>query len=166
MALIVKERPSPHHNSRHGATVDCVVIHDTESSTAAAALSWFESPASRASAHYVIDRDGRVYRCVAEEDRAWHAGVSELAGRPDLNTSSIGIEMVGFAAGPYTAAQIDAVVELLVELCLRHPAIREDRIVGHDAIARPLGRKTDPGPHFPWDVVRARVHAALVSHTV
>ncbi len=60
MALIIKDRPSPNHNDRHGATIDCIVIHDTESADAAAAISWFESPTSKASAHYVIDRDGRT----------------------------------------------------------------------------------------------------------
>ena len=161
MAIAVIDAWSPNYNSRSGAAIDCIVIHDTESDTAAAALSWFESPESGVSAHYVIDRDGTIYRCVAEMFRAWHAGSSELEGRTDVNNFSLGIELVGFATGTYTDVQIDTVVELCVDLCLRYPAITVARIVGHSDIATPPGRKTDPGPHFPWDAVRARVRIEL-----
>jgi len=113
------------------------------------------------SAHYVIDRDGTVYRCVPDELRAWHAGASELEGRTDVNDFSLGIELVGFATETFTDAQIDVLVELCVELCLKYPAITVARIVGHSDIATPPGRKTDPGPHFPWDAVRARVQIEL-----
>jgi len=161
MAIAVIDAWSPNYNSRSGAAIDCIVIHDTESATAAAALSWFESPESQVSAHYVIDRDGAIYRCVAEMFRAWHAGSSELEGRTDVNDFSLGIELVGFATGTYTDVQIDTVVELCVDLCLRYPAITVARIVGHSDIATPLGRKTDPGPHFPWDAVRAQFRIEL-----
>src|SRR5882672_653465 len=103
MPLTIIERPSPNFGTRHGAAIDCLVIHDTEGPDAASAVSWFESPASGVSAHYVIDRDGTVYRCVADAARAWHAGASALGGRADVNTSSIGIELAGFAASAYTA---------------------------------------------------------------
>ena len=161
MTIAVIDAWSPNYNSRSGATIDCIVIHDTESDTAAAALSWFESPDSQVSAHYVIDRDGTIYRCVADELRAWHAGSSEFAGRTNVNDFSLGIELVGFATGPYTDAQIDVLVELCVDRCLTYPAITVARIVGHSDIATPPGRKTDPGPHFPWDAMRARVQAEL-----
>jgi N-acetylmuramoyl-L-alanine amidase len=157
MALEIVRRPSPNFNSRHGAAIDCIVIHDTESATAEAALSWFESRESQVSAHYVIARDGTVFCCVDDESRAWHAGHSVLDGRDDVNTFSIGIELVGFATGPYTSEQIDAVVGLGTLLRQKHPAITVERIVGHQDIAIPPGRKTDPGPHFPWNEVRDRI---------
>ena len=162
MALTIIERPSPNCGSRHGAAIDCLVIHDTECATAAAALSWFESPDSKVSAHYVIDRGGTVYRCVAEEARAWHAGPSVIDGRADVNTYSIGIEMVGFATGDYTAEQIDVLVGLATGLCLKYK-IPVERIVGHENIAVPPGRKTDPGPYFPWTDVRGRITVALAT---
>jgi len=161
MAIAVIDARSPNYNSRPGLTIDCIVIHDTESDTAAAALSWFESPDSGVSAHYVIDRDGTVYRCVPDELRAWHAGTSELEGRTNVNDFSLGIELVGFATETFTDAQIDVLVELCVELCLKYPAITVARIVGHADVATPSGRKTDPGLHFPWDVLRARVQIEL-----
>ncbi len=156
----IVDRPSPNFNARGEMAVDCIVIHDTECDTAEAALSWFESPHSQVSAHYVVDRDGAVYRCVDDEARAWHAGSSVLDGRGDVNTFSIGIELVGFATGAYTPAQLDAVVELCATLCRKYPAITLERIVGHQDIAVPLGRKSDPGPHFPWEELRERVLAA------
>ena len=161
MTIAVVDAWSPNYNNRPDVTIDCVLVHDTESDTAAAALSWFESPDSGVSAHYVIDRDGTVYRCVPDELRAWHAGTSELEGRTNVNDFSLGIELVGFATEPFTETQIDVLVELCVELCLKYPAITVARIVGHADVATPTGRKTDPGPHFPWDVMRARVQIEL-----
>jgi N-acetylmuramoyl-L-alanine amidase len=163
MALDILEARSPNRNPRPTPTIDCIVIHDTESETARAALSWFETRQSGVSAHYVIDRDGTLYRCVPDADRAWHAGRSVLAGRENINDVSIGIELVGFATQPYPDVQIDALVALCVELCGRYPAITLDRIVGHEHIAVPAGRKTDPGPHFPWNTVRARIQLELTS---
>jgi len=161
MALTIINAPSPNHNSRQGSSIDCIVIHDTECETAKAALSWFESPESQVSAHYVIDRDGTTYRCVPDELRAWHAGASELDGRANVNDFSLGIELAGFAVGNYTAHQIDAVVDLCIDLCRRYPAITVARIVGHQDIAIPVGRKTDPGPQFPWNDVRERIAAGI-----
>jgi len=60
----------------------------------------------------------------------------------------------------YTSEQIDTVVDLCIDLCHRYPAITLSRIVGHQDVAMPRGRKTDPGPHFPWEVVRQRIAAA------
>jgi N-acetylmuramoyl-L-alanine amidase len=160
MPRVIIERPSPNCSSRHGAAIDCLVIHDTECREVGPAISWFESPAAHVSAHYVIDRDGTIYRCVADEDRAWHAGDSVLDGRPDVNARSIGIELVGFASGTYMPAQLDAVVELCAALCAKH-TIAVERIVGHEDIAVPAGRKRDPGPHFPWPDVRRRIALEL-----
>jgi N-acetyl-anhydromuramyl-L-alanine amidase AmpD len=166
MALEIRESPSPHRNRRPSPTIDCIVIHATESATALATLSWFEAADSRVSAHYVIDRDGTVYRCVPDADRAWHAGRSILVNRDNVNDFAIGIELVGFAARPYPETQIDALVALCVDLCSRYSAITPDRIVGHEHVAIPIGRKTDPGPHFPWDTVRARIQLELTQLVV
>ena len=158
--LTILERPSPNYDSRRGAAIDCVVIHDTECAEAASAVAWFESRASEVSAHYVIDRDGTVYRCVADADRAWHAGHSALDGRQDVNTYSIGIELAGFANSGYTPAQLDSCVELCLRVCLKYK-VASERIVGHADVALPPGRKHDPGPHFPWAELRGRLSSAL-----
>ena len=136
------------------------MIHDTECRGAEPTLSWFASPASRMSAHYVIDRDSTIYRCVDDEAGAWHAGDSVLDGCANVNACSIGVQLVGFASTAYMPLQLDALVELCLSLCVRY-RIAVDRIVGHADIVVPAGRKRDPGPHFPWNQVRGRIAMGL-----
>jgi N-acetylmuramoyl-L-alanine amidase len=162
MPRAIIERPSQNFSGRGSATIDCVVIHDSGCREAEPTLSWFASPGSRMSAHYVIDRDGTIYRCVDDQDGAWHAGDSVMDGCADVNACSIGIKLVGFASTAYRPAQIDALVELCLSLCVRYK-IALERIVGHEAIALPAGRKRDPGPHFPWQEVRGRVAMGLAA---
>jgi AmpD protein len=97
------------------------------------------------SAHFFIDRDGHVTQFVSCDARAWHAGVSQHAGREQCNDFSIGIELEGTDSLAYTAAQYTALAALTACLRARYPltAVR-----GHCDIAP--GRKTDPGPAFDW----------------
>jgi N-acetylmuramoyl-L-alanine amidase len=110
------------------------------------------------SSHYLVRDDPvKIYRLVDESRRAFHAGTSSWKGRSNLNSASIGIEIVN--AGnrptedgtvvwhPYPDAQIDAVVRLVRWIVDRHQ-IPPQNILGHSDIA-PL-RKVDPGPMFPW----------------
>lgn len=109
------------------------------------------------SAHYLV-RDNPVasYALVDENRRAWHAGASYWAGNTNLNSASIGIEIVnpGYVDGPggrvyapFPPAQIDEVIALVRDIQKRH-GVRPERIIGHADIAP--GRKQDPGPQFPW----------------
>lgn len=136
-----------------GAVVDAILVHDTATRNLASVFDWFNASGSQASAHYVIDLDGAIYRCVPEEQKAWHAGSSTLWGRPECNGYSIGIELVDAddrSSDPYPAAQLAALLDLCEDLCRRHPEILLNRVVGHAHIATPPGRKRDPGPDFPW----------------
>ena len=108
------------------------------------------------SAHYLVWEDGRVNQLVEEGKRAWHAGVGSWQGDTDLNSCSVGIEIVNgghnvpLADGslpPYPDAQIEAVLALSRTIITRHK-IPQTRIVGHSDIAP--ARKEDPGEHFPW----------------
>ena len=119
-------------------------------------------PLSRMSVHYVIDRDGTIYRCVDERDAACHAGDSALDGARDVDARSIGVELVGFPSTAYMPCQLDAVVELCLSLCLRYK-IPLERIVGHADVVLAAGRKTDPGSHFPWEAVRERITMAVTA---
>lgn len=106
----------------------------------------------RVSAHYFIERRGRLIRFVAEDMRAWHAGVSCFADRHNCNDFSLGIELEGDDIQPFTEPQYEVLIELLRDLRGRYPGLTADRIVGHCHIAPE--RKTDPGPHFAWERVR------------
>jgi N-acetylmuramoyl-L-alanine amidase len=112
------------------------------------------------SAHYLVrDEPVKVYQLVDENRRAWQAGASYWQGSQNINSASIGIEIVNLgdknlATGerkgqymPYPPAQIDAVVALVKDIVARHH-IKPDRVVGHLDIAP--DRRRDPGPLFPW----------------
>lgn len=110
------------------------------------------------SSHYLVDVDPapRIYLLVDESQRANHAGVSAWKSDTNLNSSSIGIEIVnlGMRKGPdgpvwfpFPQSQIDKVIALVREIVQRH-GIPPERVLGHSDIAPQ--RKQDPGPYFPW----------------
>ena len=111
------------------------------------------------SVHYLLSDEAppTIYRLVAEDRRAWHAGPSYWQGHAMLNASSIGIEIVhpGFRQRPdgsreylpFPPAQIDALIPLVKDIVKRHQ-IRPDRILGHSDVQPQT--KEDPGPTFPW----------------
>lgn len=105
------------------------------------------------SAHLVLRRNGECLQYVPFAQRAWHAGVSEFEGRESCNDFSIGIELEGYANRPdflFTDIQYENLAKLSCALMKTYPKITKDRIVGHDVIARPVFRKTDPGLTFDW----------------
>ncbi len=143
--------PSPNHNDRGDAAIDMLVLHYTGMKTAKAALERLCDPAAKVSAHYTVDEDGTVYVHVPEARRAWHSGISSWAGAADINSRSIGIELVnpghefGYRDFPY--GQIQALITLCHGILLRHP-IPSARVLGHSDVAP--ARKEDPGERFPW----------------
>ena len=146
------ECPSPNHDARpEGGRIDMLVLHYTGMKTSDEALARLTDAKAKVSAHYTIDRSGRVYRHVAEARRAWHAGVSFWAGEKNVNARSIGIELVNpgheFGYQPFPEPQIAALIKLAQAILARHP-IPASRVLGHSDVAP--GRKTDPGELFPW----------------
>lgn len=143
--------PSPNFGDRRGRAIDALILHYTGMASGAAALARLLDPASEVSAHYLVWEDGRIDQLVAEADRAWHAGRSCWAGERDINSVSIGIEIVNgghdFGLPPYPGAQIAALVALVRDIRTRHPIVPE-RVLGHSDIAP--ARKDDPGERFPW----------------
>ncbi len=144
------ERPSPNFNARK-LPISMVVLHYTGMETAEAAIARLADPAAEVSAHYVILEDGQVIRMVDEAQRAWHAGRAYWRGITDVNSASIGIEIVNpgheFGYRPFADAQIDAVVQLVGEIVPRY-GITRGNVVGHSDVAP--ARKEDPGELFPW----------------
>ncbi len=161
---LVDARPSPNFNDRpQGVSINCIVLHYTDFLTAKKSLTCLTVPSSNVSAHYLIDDDGTIYQLVADEKRAWHAGISHWNGRDNVNNNSIGIELQNGGMTykkqfgdwpPYPDVQIQALAELVHDLQKKH-SIPTEHIVGHNDIAPT--RKIDPGPHFDWDDLRTRL---------
>ncbi len=144
------ETPSPNFDERT-TSVSILVLHYTGMPDAAGAIGRLTDPASKVSSHYVVAEDGQVLRLVDEEKRAWHAGKSHWRGIDNINSASVGIEIVNpgheFGYRPFPEAQIDALIPLISEIIGRH-AITRGNVVGHSDIAP--ARKQDPGELFPW----------------
>jgi N-acetylmuramoyl-L-alanine amidase len=147
------ERRSPNFGPRAtGAAIDMIVLHYTGMPEAETALAWLCDPQSQVSSHYFVFEDGRVIQLVEESERAWHAGVSFWAGETDVNSRSIGIEIVNpgheFGYREFPHAQIDAIIALCRDIVARR-RIPAERVLAHSDVAP--GRKQDPGELFPWE---------------
>ncbi|SFO29111.1 N-acetylmuramoyl-L-alanine amidase [Mesorhizobium sp. NFR06] len=148
-----RDRPRP----------DMIVLHYTGMASGAGAEAWLCDPASEVSSHYLVHEDGRIIQMVRESDRAWHAGKSSWFGHTDINSCSVGIEIVnpghslGYKAFP--KRQVDAVIELCSGIVDRY-SIPAARVLAHSDVAP--GRKIDPGEKFPWKAL----FAAGVGHLV
>jgi len=144
------DAPSPNFNER-SLPVSMLVLHYTGMQDGASAIARLRAPDSGVSSHYVVAEDGQVLRLVPEEKRAWHAGKSWWRGHDDVNSASVGIEIVNpgheFGYRPFPESQIDALLPLVADIVRRH-GIKPPYVVGHSDIA-PV-RKQDPGELFPW----------------
>jgi N-acetylmuramoyl-L-alanine amidase len=144
------DAPSPNFGPRK-APPHMLVLHYTGMPTGEAALERLRDPAAEVSSHYMVEEDGRIFRLVPEERRAWHAGKSSWRGETDVNGASVGVEIVNpgheFGYRPYPEAQIAAVIALVADIRSRW-TIEDINIVGHADVAP--DRKEDPGELFPW----------------
>ena len=157
-------RVSPNFGPRaQGFRPDMIILHYTGMETGEAAEAWLCNPVAEVSCHYLVHEDGRIVQMVRESDRAWHAGKSSWKGVADINSCSIGIEIVnpGHAFGyvEFPDAQIEAVIELCTGIASRHN-VAPERVLAHSDVAP--GRKVDPGELFPW----GKLFAAGIGHFV
>ena len=144
--------PSPNFGDRNnGRPPDMIVLHYTGMPDAEGALARLCSAGTDVSAHYVVLEDGRIVQCVPEAKRAWHAGAASWAGEDDINSCSIGIEIVNrghdWGYPDFPRRQIAAVIALCRGIMLRHD-LPAHRVLGHSDVAP--SRKKDPGEKFPW----------------
>ena len=158
--LTIIEAPSPNFNERL-LPVSMLVLHYTGMESGDAALARLRDPAAEVSSHYLVAEDGTILRLVAEDKRAWHAGQSHWRTIDDVNSASIGIEIVNpghdYGYRPFTDAQMAALIPLVADIKERH-GITRGNVVGHSDIAP--ARKRDPGELFPWHQL-ARLRLAL-----
>ena len=164
-SFIVSEvSPSPNVDERKdGRPADMILLHYTGMATGEAALARLTTRESKVSAHYVVFEDGRIVQCVPEAMRAWHAGVSSWAGETDINSRSIGIEIVNpgheFGYRDFPLRQTAAVISLCKSILTRRGPISGDRVLGHSDVAP--ARKQDPGEKFPWELLERIRHRPL-----
>ena len=145
--------------SNFGERRDCrkpeiLLLHYTGMKTARAALDWLCAEESGVSCHYLVDEAGNITQMVPEAMRAWHAGQSCWRDETDINSRSIGIEIVnkGHDQGypDFPEAQIAALIELCRDIVSRH-SILPQLVLAHSDVAP--GRKIDPGEKFPWELL-------------
>lgn len=158
MTLI--DAPSPNFDER-SLPISMIVLHYTGMADGESAITRLRDPEAKVSSHYVVAEDGTVLLLVPEEKRAWHAGASQWRDVYDVNSASVGIEIVnpGHDLGyrPFPDEQMDAVIRLVHDIKDRYQITRGN-IVGHSDIAP--ARKRDPGELFPWGKL-ARLRLAL-----
>lgn len=161
--MSIIQRPSPHHNERRSSTkqIDCIILHDTGSSTLESAASWCQRPESKVSYHYIIGVNGLIAQLVPESRRAWHAGRAALPGQreSDVNGRSIGLAFVNNGSAPYATEQIETGAHLVRDVMGRW-GVRPEHVFSHAEVARPKGRKNDPHELFPWIWFRELIGAA------
>ncbi|MBU3730709.1 MAG: N-acetylmuramoyl-L-alanine amidase [Beijerinckiaceae bacterium] len=150
--LVTKIVPSPNQGERkEGRRPDMIVLHYTGMQDGVSALQQLTNPMAEVSSHYLIWEDGRIFQLVPESARAWHAGRGQWGRDTDINSCSIGIEIVNgghdYGLPDFPAEQIDAVIALCRDIATRW-SIPPHRILAHSDTAP--ARKADPGEKFPW----------------
>lgn len=173
---------SPNFSIAGGRRILGMVLHSSEG-TLAAMTSVFQTP-NAASAHYAIGTDGRRYQYVKDEHVAYH--VAAWGNDPRLNRNrpswlptynglysavnacTLGVELEGFAASGFTAAQYDELGRLIAEKSAEHgfpltllPEVGADaRVVTHGWLQTD---RSDPGPLFQWEELRRALGGADVT---
>src|SRR6201747_3061518 len=144
--------PSANYGDRNkGRVADMILLHYTGMPDVEGAIAQLCTPGTDVSAHYIVLEDGRIVQCVPEAKRAWHAGVASWAGEEDINSCSIGVEIVNrghdWGYPEFPLRQIAAVIALCRGIMLRRN-VPSHRVLGHSDVAP--SRKKDPGEKFPW----------------
>jgi N-acetylmuramoyl-L-alanine amidase len=144
--------PSANFGERNNGMVpDMIVLHYTGMPDPEGAITRLCTAGTDVSAHYIVLEDGRVVQTVPESKRAWHAGLGFWAGVTDINSLSIGIEIINrghdWGYPDYPPRQIAAVTALCRGILLRHD-MPAHRVLGHSDVSP--ARKKDPGEKFPW----------------
>ena len=136
--------------SRH-APITTIVLHATAGKSASSSIAWLRK--IKLSYHYIIERDGTVFKCVPYSRVAFHAGKSLGPQGENVGEYSIGISFANMDDGsePYTAEAVAACNALIAELSGAIPSLKW--ITRHKDISP--GRKTDPGVSLKFDRINA-----------
>ena len=137
--------------------ITTIILHYTGMQSERESIKRLTTRSSKVSCHYLINRRGKIFSLVKDENVAWHAGKSMWGKYKNLNKNSIGIELVnrGHKFGYQTFPKIQ--IKKLVKLCkflMKKYNINKKLVLGHSDIA-PL-RKIDPGEKFPWNYLSSK----------
>jgi len=155
MKVEIEWAASPNYGKgRNGKKIIAIVNHIT-AGTFPGCLSWMRNPQAKASAHYLVTRQGKIYQMVRDEDTSWHAGAVNKPSWPlydgsNPNRYTIGIEHEALPGERLTEMQYQATLWLHKQLIAKHGIpIDEGHIIGHYRIDS-VNRPNCPGPGFPW----------------
>ncbi len=148
--IIIDKKVNFGYEANQNRKIDAVIVHSTFNNSGGdkydidLVIKQFST--YKVSAHYVIGRDGKVYQLVDEQNISYHAGKSSLPdGRTNVNSCSIGIEiMTSYTDGP-NEKQIQTLLALIKKIKAKHHI---NYVLRHSDIA-PV-RKTDPW-NMDWD---------------
>ena len=143
-------------------SIKIIVLHYTGMQSERESIVRLCNSRSKVSSHFVISRNGKIYRLVKDNYIAWHAGKSCWGKYKNLNKNSIGIEMVNkghkFGYTNFKKKQVSNLIKICQNLIKKYK-IKRQNVVGHSDIA-PL-RKIDPGEKFPWKKLAKNVNCQL-----
>jgi N-acetyl-anhydromuramyl-L-alanine amidase AmpD len=153
LRVLIKHTPNKTESNRTRATINAIVIHDTEGRFIGS-VRFLQRSRAQGSAHFVVSRRGQIVQLVPVGDVAWHAGNSWW------NLHSIGIEHEGWVGRrAYTESEYRASAELAAYLAHRWSVpIDREHIIGHNEVPNPFrpgwfggaNGHTDPGMYWNW----------------
>ena len=156
-----QKKLNPRFAKRSRKSTRHIIIHSTEGSLPSSLRTLSRGKVRRrryisrgGHAHYLIAKNGTVYRILDPKYRANHAGVSMWNGLNGLSDHSLGIELEGYHNVPFTDRQYRSLKELLRILQKRF-RVKDRDVLEHYRVAysrpnrfhkkRLRGRKKDPG---------------------
>ena len=153
----IKDVPSKHFSQRQGQKIKAVILHHTAGSNS---LPYFQSNDRQVSIHYLVVKDGTIYKMVDEQMAAHHDGYGKLGAMPNVNWGTLGVEMENLGDGkdPYPDEQIAAVVELCQDIKKRYPEI----VFLPHRLTSTTG-KIDPS--YSWDKLMEKIYKIDSSNT-
>lgn len=127
----------PNQESRNGTKIKRIVLHYTTAEEPEGSISWFKNPKAQVSAHYIVDRRGKIWQLVLDANKAWHAYGE--------NADSIGIEHCATKGERLTDAQESATIALQRYLCSTYKLDPRLAITAHRFTPHNIGQTDCPG---------------------
>ena len=108
------------YTDRGGQEIDRLTVHCVVGQLPALQVAKMFTPQRKASANYIIGKDGEVVRNVPEQYRAWTSGTGNKKGSNDMR--AITIEVASDTTKPYAFNNkaYSCLIDLAVDICKRY----------------------------------------------